>query len=95
MKLSRHALTAGIAALCLAASASPALAQGGTGGGGGGGGATTTTGGGGGGGANGGGGSTVSCVVIGGGGGCHGPKPTCIRTLIDPVMQVFVVTCTP
>ena len=87
MKLSRHGVTAGIAALCLAASASPALAQGGTGGGG--------VNSGGGGGVNSGGGGTVSCVVIGGGGGCHGPKPTCTRTLIDPVMQVFVVTCTP
>ena len=85
MKLSRPAVTAGITALCLAASASSALAQGGTGGGGGGGGTTS----------GGGGGGSVSCVVIGGGGGCHGPKPTCTRTLIDPVMQVFVVTCTP
>jgi hypothetical protein len=95
MNLTRTTLTAGLAALSLAASASPALAQGG-------GGINNTvvsisptaplpatTGGGGGG------GGSVSCVVIGGGGGCHGPKPTCIRTLIDPVMQVFVVTCTP
>jgi hypothetical protein len=104
MKLSRNAVTAGVAALCLAVSASPALAQGGSGGGGSGGGGgttTTSTSGGGGGGVNsgggggGGGGGSVSCVVIGGGGGCNGPKPTCTRTLIDPVMQVFVVTCTP
>ena len=69
MKRSRHAITAGIAALSLAAFASPALAQGGPGGGGGGGGGGT-----------------------GGGGG--GRPPSCTRTLIDPVMQVYVVTCT-
>ena len=60
MKLSRHAFTAGIAALSLAACASPAFAQGGT----------------------------------SGGGGGSGRPPSCTRTLIDPVMQVFVVTCT-
>src|SRR3954453_9303934 len=68
MNLSRHAITAGIAALSLAACASPAFAQGGTGSGGGG--------------------------TSGGGGGGGGRPPTCTSTLIDPVMQVYVVTCT-
>jgi hypothetical protein len=68
MNLSRHAIAAGIAALTLAASASPALAQGGNGSGGGGG--------------------------TSGGGGGGGRPPSCTRTLIDPVMQVYVVTCT-
>jgi hypothetical protein len=69
MHLSRHAITAGIAALSLAACATPAFAQGGSGGGGGGGGTS-------------------------GGGGGGGRPPTCTSTLIDPVMQVYVVTCT-
>jgi hypothetical protein len=71
MTLSRNAITAGIAALSLAAFAPPALAQGGGGGGGGGGGTS------------------------GGGGGGGGRPPSCTRTLIDPVMQVYIVTCTP
>ena len=69
MTLSRNAITAGIAALSLAAFAPPALAQGGGGGGGGG--------------------------TSGGGGGGGGRPPSCTRTLIDPVMQVYIVTCTP
>jgi hypothetical protein len=72
MKLSRHTIAAGLAALSLAATASPALAQGGPGGGGGGGGGTSG----------------------GGGGGGGGRPPSCTRTLSDPVMQVFIVTCT-
>jgi hypothetical protein len=68
MSLSRHAITAALAALSLAAFASPALAQGGNGGGGG---------------------------TSGGGGGGGGRPPSCTRTLIDPVMQVYIVTCTP
>ena len=73
MHLPRHAITAGIAALSLAACATPAFAQGGTGSGGGGGGGGTSG---------------------GGGGGGGGRPPTCTSTLIDPVMQVYVVTCT-
>jgi hypothetical protein len=42
-----------------------------------------------GGGGGGGGGGTS------GGGGGGGRPPTCTRTLIDPVMQVYIVTCTP
>jgi hypothetical protein len=84
MNLSRHAITAGIAALSLAAAtASPALAKGGAGGGGDGAGDIN---------------NTVIQIAPGvvpattnGGGG----KPTkCTSVLVDPVNMVFVGTCT-
>jgi hypothetical protein len=84
MNLSRHAITTGIAALGLAASATPALAQGGTGGGGGGGDINNTVvqiapG-------------VVPATLNGGGG---GKSTKCTSVLIDPVNMVFIGTCTP
>jgi hypothetical protein len=86
MNLSRNALTAGIAALSLAASASPALAQGGTGGGGGGGDINNTV-------------IQIAPDLVpaptsGSGGGGGGKSTKCTSVLVDPVTMTFIGTCT-